>query len=151
MKVKVKLLTPTAKLPTKAHTTDACFDIYADCKTEDSNTRNYIIEPGNWCNIHTGMSTEIPVGYFAAVYGRSGMGIKQHLRPSNCVGIIDADYRGEWMVCLHNDGEAVMEIKPGDRIAQFCLQEVLPVELVSVEEELTSTATSTGGCGSTGK
>ena len=151
MKVKVKLLTPTAKLPTKAHTTDACFDIYADCKTEDSNTRNYIIEPGKWCNIHTGISTEIPVGYFAAVYGRSGMGIKQHLRPSNCVGIIDADYRGEWMVCLHNDGEAVMEIKPGDRIAQFCLQEVLPVELVSVEQELTSTERSTGGLGSTGK
>ena len=151
MKVKVKLLTPTAKLPTKAHTTDACFDIYADCKPEDSNTINYIIEPGNWCNIHTGISTEIPVGYFAAVYGRSGMGIKQHLRPSNCVGIIDADYRGEWMVCLHNDGEAVMEIKPGDRIAQFCLQEVLPVELISVEEELTSTERSTGGFGSTGK
>ena len=151
MEVKVKLLTPTAKLPTKAHTTDACFDIYADCKTEDSNTRNYIIEPGNWCNIHTGISTEIPVGYFAAVYGRSGMGIKQHLRPSNCVGIIDADYRGEWMVCLHNDGKDVMEIKPGDRIAQFCLQEVLPVELVSVEEELTSTARSKGGFGGTGK
>ena len=151
MEVKVKLLTPTAKLPTKAHPTDACFDIYADCKTEDSDTRNYIIEPGNWCNIHTGISTEIPVGYFAAVYGRSGMGIKQHLRPSNCVGIIDADYRGEWMVCLHNDGEAVMEIKPGDRIAQFCLQEVLPVELVSVEEELTSTERSIGGFGSTGK
>ena len=151
MKVKVKLLTPTAKLPTKAHTTDACFDIYADYKAEDSNTRNYIIEPGNWCNIHTGISTEIPVGYFAAVYGRSGMGIKQHLRPSNCVGIIDADYRGEWMVCLHNDGKDVMEIKPGDRIAQFCLQEVLPVELVSVEEELTSTERSTDGFGSTGR
>ena len=151
MKVKVKLLTPTAKLPTKAHTTDACFDIYADCKTEDSNTRNYIIEPGNWCNIHTGISTEIPVGYFAAVYGRSGMGIKQHLRPSNCVGIIDADYRGEWMVCLHNDGKEVMEIKPGDRSAQFCLQEVLPVELVPVEEELTSTERSTDGFGSTGR
>ena len=151
MEVKVKLLTPTAKLPTKAHTTDACFDIYADYKTEDSDTRNYIIEPGKWCNIHTGMSTEIPVGYFAAVYGRSGMGIKQHLRPSNCVGIIDADYRGEWMVCLHNDGKETMEIKPGDRIAQFCLQEVLPVELVHVEEELTSTERSTDGFGSTGR
>ena len=151
MEVKVKLLTPTAKLPTKAHTTDACFDIYADYKTEDSNTRNYIIEPGKWCNIHTGMSTEIPVGYFAAVYGRSRMGIKQHLRPSNCVGIIDADYRGEWMVCLHNDGKEVMEIKPGDRIAQFCLQEVLPVELVPVEEELTSTERSTDGFASTGR
>ena len=97
------------------------------------------------------MSTEIPVGYFAAVYGRSGMGIKQHLRPSNCVGIIDADYRGEWMVCLHNDGKETMEIKPGDRIAQFCLQEVLPVELVHVEEELTSTERSTDGFGSTGR
>lgn len=151
MEVKVKLLTSTAKLPTKAHTTDACFDIYADYKAEDSNTRNYIIEPGKWCNIHTGMSTEIPVGYFATVYGRSGMGIKQHLRPSNCVGIIDADYRGEWMVCLHNDGKETMEIKPGDRIAQFCLQEVLPVELVPVEEELTSTERSTDGFGSTGR
>ena len=150
MEVKVKLLTPTAKLPTKAHPTDACFDIYADYN-KDSNNGDYIIEPDRWCTIRTGVSTEIPVGYFAAVYGRSGMGIKQHLRPSNCVGIIDADYRGEWMVCLHNDGEAVREIKPGDRIAQFCLQEVLPVELVSVEEELTSTERSTGGFGSTGK
>ena len=151
MEVKVKLLTPTAKLPTKAHPTDACFDIYADCKTEDRLTRNYTIEPGEWCNIHTGISTEIPVGYFAAVYGRSGMGIKQHLRPSNCVGIIDADYRGEWVVCLHNDGNTLKEIEPGDRIAQFCIQPVLPVELVSVEEELTSTERSTGGFGSTGK
>ena len=151
MEVKVKLLTSTAKLPTKAHATDACFDIYADYMTEDSDTRNYIIEPGRWKNIHTGISTEIPVGYFAAVYGRSGMGIKQHLRPSNCVGIIDADYRGEWMVCLHNDGKDVMEIKPGDRIAQFCLQEVLPVELVVVEDELTSTERSTDGFGSTGR
>ena len=79
------------------------------------------------------------------------MGIKQHLRPSNCVGIIDADYRGEWMVCLHNDGTDVLAIKPGASIAPFCLQEVLPVELVSVEDELSTTERSTGGFGSTGR
>ena len=151
MEVKVKLLTPTAKLPTKAHPTDACFDIYADYN-KDSNNGDYIIEPGRWCTIRTGVSTEIPVGYFAAVYGRSGMGIKQHLRLSNCVGIIDADYRGEWVVCLHNDDYIIARtIKPGDRIAQFCIQPVLPVELISVEDELSTTERSTGGFGSTGK
>ena len=151
MKVKVKLLTPTAKLPTKAHTTDACFDIYADCKTEDSNTRNYIIEPGNWCNIHTGISTEIPVGYFAAVYGRSGMGIKQHLRPSNCVGIIDADYynnpdnEGHIYFQMINLSPFDIQLHKGDVIGQGIIKPYL------VTEDDNASGDRLGGFGSTSK
>lgn len=149
MNVKVQLLTKTAKMPTKAHNTDACFDLYADEK-RDRTEPVYIIEPGKSVVIPTGIATEIPVGYFAPVYVRSGLGIKKHLRLSNSVGVIDSDYRGEWMVSLHNDGTESQTIHPGDRIAQFTLQEVFPVELTHVKE-LNDSERGTGGFGSSGK
>lgn len=152
MNVKVKLLTSTAKMPTKAHDTDACFDIYADCITEDGgNPNEYTIPPGSWEIIHTGITTEIPEGYYAAVYARSGMGIKRHLRLSNSVGIIDSGYRGEWLVALHNDGTKEQKVYAGDRIAQFAIHEVLPVKLEHIETDLSESERSNGGFGSSGK
>lgn len=155
--IKIKRLSETAILPTKAHITDACFDIYANCpndiffdwdKREDIN--GVRIEPGQAVTIHTGFATTIPEGYFASVFPRSGMGIKRHLRLSNSTGIIDCSYTGEWMVALYNDGNETQVIKHGDRIAQFALLPVLDVQFNEVNE-LDETERGSGGFGSSGR
>lgn len=159
MNVKIKLLSTEAKIPTKAHSTDACFDIYA-CEPdavyrewngglEVKEVNGLKIRPHETVKIHTGFATEIPVGYYAAVYARSGLSTKQGLRPANCVGVIDAAFRGEWIVALHNDSSETRIVKHGDRIAQFA---VLPVLDIKLEEsnELNSTERGTGGFGSSG-
>lgn len=163
MNIKIKRLTETATVPTKAHSTDACFDIYADCPNNkyevardayDVAITEYgegiAIEPGKAVTIHTGFATDIPEGYFAAVFPRSGMGIKRHLRLSNSTGIIDSSYRGEWMVALYNDGKEAQIIHHGDRIAQFTLLPVLSITLTEVSE-LNETERGENGFGSSGK
>lgn len=154
--IKIKRLTDTAILPTKAHPSDACFDIYADCPNDifyDWNIRGdingIIIEPGCAVTIHTGFATNIPNGYFAAVFPRSGMGIKRHLRLSNSTGIIDSNYTGEWLISIYNDGNETQIIKHGDRIAQFAILPVLDVNLNEVNE-LDETDRGANGFGSSG-
>lgn len=143
MELKIKKLSEAATIPTKAHETDACFDLYANISSP------VVIKPGEAASIGTGIATEIPFGYYCAVYARSGMGIKRHLRPSNCVGIIDEDYRGEWIVSLINDGSVEQTINPNDRIAQFCLLPVITCDIKEVSE-LTDTVRGVGGFGSSG-
>ncbi len=145
MNIKLKKIADDVKTPTKAHSTDACFDIYAY-----SPDWEIILDPGQTRPIRTGFVTEIPTGYYAAIYARSGLGIKQGLRPANCVGIIDSDYRGEWIVALHNDSDSERTISHGDRIAQFIINEVIPCEIIE-EQNLSETARGSGGFGSSGK
>lgn len=145
--IKIKRLTETAKMPTKAHDTDACFDLYVDCPEYEKN--GIAIYPGETMKFKSGICTEIPHGYFAAVFPRSGLGINKNLRLPNCTGIIDADYRGEWVIALINDGDVRHLIKHGDRVAQFAILPVPEVELVEVDE-LSDTERGTGGLGSTG-
>lgn len=163
--LKIKKLSKTAIIPTKAYDTDACFDIYANLQgeicydwvynrklgqTESIQYDNAIkIEPGESYTIDTGFCTEIPEGYFAPVFCRSGMGIKRGLRLANSVGIIDSSYRGEWKVCLHNDSDKTQIIFHGDRIAQFTL---LPVFNINIEEVeyVDETERGEGGFGSSG-
>jgi dUTP pyrophosphatase len=83
------------------------------------------------------------------IFSRSGHGFKDALRLSNCVGVIDSDYRGEVMVSLRADGEACPKIRTGDRIAQAMILPVPAVEFEEVED-LTETARGAGGFGSTG-
>lgn len=161
MDIKIKKLTETATIPTKAHDTDACFDIYADCKGMVAHKYNIIfgrwdtiedavaISPKTSVTLNTGFSTEIPNGYFAPVFCRSGMGIKRNLRLSNSVGIIDSDYRGEWKVALYNDGKETQIIYHGDRIAQFAILPVLDINLIE-SDELIESDRGSGGFGSTG-
>lgn len=164
--IKIKKVDENTILPTKAHDTDACFDIYANLIGEKYNDlvlnestgevssieyKNAVkIDPGKSVCIHTGFCTEIPEGYFAPVFCRSGMGIKRHLRLCNSVGIIDSSYRGEWVVALHNDGEEPQIINHGDRIAQFAILPVLDMNLEEVTE-LTNTDRGEGGFGSSGR
>ena len=160
LELKIKRLSDTAHLPTKAHPEDACFDIYAHLPNATYHEWNGGIEvkerhgikimPGETVMIDTGFATAIPNGYYAAIYARSGLGIKQGLRPAQGTGIIDANYRGEWKVGLHNDSNEVRIVQNGDRIAQFA---ILPVPNVALEEvnELDPTERGDGGFGSSGK
>jgi len=145
--IKVKRLTPTAKLPTKAHNTDACFDLYVD--EPNAISGEIQIQPHSTVKLHSGIATEIPNGYFCAVYPRSGLGIKQNLRLPNGTGIIDSDYRGEWVIALFNDSDEIRIINHGDRVAQFAVLPVPEVTLTEVED-LSNTERGEGGFGSSG-
>lgn len=142
--MKIKLLNDNAKIPTRGSVEAAGFDIYS------ANEVSFVIEPGQTELISTGFATEIPSGYFAAVFPRSGMATKQGLRLANCVAVIDSDYRGEWLIPLHNDSAVSQIIEPGTRIAQFVIIPYLITELEEVEN-LNKTDRNKGGFGSTGK
>lgn len=93
---------------------------------------------------------EIPKGYFGGVYARSGLALKQGLRPANCVGVVDSDYRDSIKVALHNDSVVGRYVESGERIAQLVITPFQQVVLEEVEE-LTTTERGEGGFGSTGK
>ena len=109
------------------------------------------IPAGGRALIPTGIAIALPSpDYVALIFARSGLGIKFGIAPSNCVGVIDSDYRGEIKVGLHNSGDADYTVQPGDRIAQMA---ILPVVQAVLEQadELDETERGTGGFGSTGR
>ena len=93
---------------------------------------------------------KIPEGYFGAIFARSGLASKQGLRPANCVGVVDSDYRGEFMIALHNDTDEERVIAGKERIAQMVVMPYLSVEFEEVET-LNETERGEGGFGSTGR
>ena len=141
--IKLKKLKDNAKIPARGSTSAAGYDL---CSCTDGDIE---ILPSETVGIGTGISVEIPEGYFGAVFARSGLAMKQGLRPANCVGVIDSDYRGEIIVAIRNDGSVPRTIYPGDRIAQLV---IIPYLQVSFEEaqELDDTERGAGGFGSTG-
>lgn len=143
-KVNIKKLTDTTKTPTRGSEHAAGYDLYADVKNQVT------ISPHETEKIGTGLAIEIPDGYFGAIFARSGLAAKEGLRPANCVGVCDSDYRGEYIVAVHNDSDQPRTIEPGERIAQLV---VMPYLAVTFEEvaELTDTNRGEGGFGSTGK
>ena len=144
MKINIKRLTETAILPERGSAYAAGYDLFADVN------ESVEIQPHETKLIGTGLAMEIPEGYFGGIFARSGLSSKEGLRPANCVGVVDADYRGEVKVALHNDGEVVREIKAGQKIAQLVVVPFLGVEFDEVEE-LSETVRGVGGFGSTGK
>ena len=100
--------------------------------------------------IGTGLSIAVPEGYFGAIFARSGLAAKEGLRPANCVGVADSDYRGEYIVALHNDSAISRVVTPGERIAQLVVMPYLSVEFEEVDS-LDETERGAGGFGSTGK
>ena len=100
--------------------------------------------------VGTGLAMEIPEGYFGAIFARSGLASKQGLRPANCVGVVDSDYRGEFMIALHNDTDVERVIAGKERIAQMVVMPYLSVEFEEVET-LNETERGEGGFGSTGR
>lgn len=145
MEIKIKKLKETAVLPTRGSAAAAGYDLYA-CLDTDSVT----IKPNSNVKIGTGLSIAVPDGYFGAIFARSGLAAKENLRPANCVGVADSDYRGEYIVALHNDSDTEKVVKNGDRIAQLVIMPFLSVEFTEVEE-LDETQRGAGGFGSTGK
>ena len=144
MKVDIKKLKETAVIPTRGSASAAGYDLYAclDVPVE--------IRPGETVRIGTGISAALPEGTFGACFARSGLATKQGLRPANCVGVVDSDYRGEYLISLHNDSDTVRIVSHGDRIAQLVVMPYLELEFNEVEE-LSQTARGEGGFGSTGK
>ena len=140
--MKIKFLSNKAKLPTKGSEEAAGWDLYAATDT--------IIAPHSTAKISTDIAIEIPAGYFGAVFARSGLATKQGLRPANCVGVIDSDYRGPIIVALHNDSNQIHEILSGDRIAQLVF---IPYSSWDWEivDELSDTERGDGGFGHSGQ
>ena len=142
--IKVKKIKPNAILPTWGSEYAAGCDLYA-CLD-----RNCYIKPGETVKIGTGLSMAPPLDTWLGIFARSGLAAKEGLRPANCVGAVDPDYRGEIIVAVHNDSYKTREINHGDRIAQMIL---FPRFTVSFEEtlDLSTTERGEGGFGSTGK
>ena len=144
MTVRIKRLDEKAIIPTYGTEYSAGADLYAllDEPVE--------INPHETNFVHTGISVEIPEGYCGLVFARSSMGAKRGLAPANKVGVIDADYRGEIMVTLHNHSERSQIVYPGERIAQLAIVPFLKAEFEEADE-LSDTVRGAGGFGSTGK
>lgn len=141
--ISVKLLDPRAKLPTYGSPDAAGADLYA--LTDGP----VAIAPGETVLIHTGLALAIPQGYVGLVCARSGLATKEDLAPANKVGVIDADYRGELMVSLHNHGPVSRVVEDGQRIAQLVVTPYLTARFTPVGE-LEDTRRGSGGFGSTG-
>ncbi len=141
--VPIKKLDEKAIIPTYGSAYAAGADLYA-CLDE-----TVTIAPGETLLIHTGLAMEIPAGYAGLIYARSGLASKKGLAPANKVGVVDADYRGEIMVALHNHSNATASIEPQERIAQLVITPYLTAHFEETEQ-LSDTVRGAGGFGSTG-
>ena len=143
MKVKIKKLNENATIPTYGSEYAAGADLYA-CIDGDE-----VIKPGETKLIKTGLAIELPVGYAAFIYARSGLASKRGLAPANKVGVVDCDYRGEIMVALHNHSSVEQSVTKGERIAQMVIAPYITAEFEE-SEILSDTVRGQGGFGSTG-
>ena len=141
--VRFKKLDARACVPTYGSSSAAGADLYALCDSE------VLLAAGETVLVHTGIAVEIPEGYAGLIYARSGLASKRGLAPANKVGVVDADYRGEIMVALHNHSAETQKIAPGERIAQLVVTPFLRVEFEETED-LSDTQRGAGGFGSTG-
>ena len=142
--VNIKLLNNLAKIPTRGSEYAAGYDLYAATEYEITVPAHTTIKIG------TGLAMELPYMTFGAIFARSGLATKQGLRPANCTGVVDSDYRGEVIVAVHNDTDSDQVIQPGDRIAQLVVLPYLPIWFNEVDV-LSTTVRGEDGFGSTGK
>jgi len=139
--VKIKKLYPGVTTPTKATVGSACYDLSA--------YKEEYVQPNETKVIKTGLSIELPSGYKASIYPRSGLAAKLSISVLNSPGTIDSDYRGEIGVILHNHGTAPFRINIGDRVAQLEIIKVTDSKLIE-SELFNTTDRGAGGFGSTG-
>ena len=147
MEIKIKKLNENAIFPTRGSEYAAGYDLYA--LIEDNDNTWITIPPHCTMKIGTGLSFELPDETFAAIFARSGLATKQGLRLANCVGVCDSDYRGEYIVAIHNDSDEEKVIQGGERIAQMILMPYIPMTFVETDE-LSESGRGEGGFGSTG-
>lgn len=144
MNINIKKLSSTAIIPSLGTKDSAGVDLSADI------SENILIKPNEVVKIPTGIAVALPENTFGAIYARSGLATKQGLRPANCTGVIDRDYRGEIIVAIRNDSDEARVIEPGQRIAQMVVIPYVGINFVEVDN-LDETERDIGGFGSTGK
>jgi dUTP pyrophosphatase len=144
MTLKIKKLNDLAIEPKLGSEEAAGIDLYA------ASSSDIWIEPSETVMIGTGLAIELEKGTFGGIFARSGLACKQGLRPANCVGVIDSDYRGELIVALHNDTKESQLVPAQSRIAQLVVLPYIRIEDIELTDELSDTERGEGGFGSTG-
>ena len=144
MTLKIKKLNDLATEPKLGSADAAGIDLYA------ASSYDIWIEPSETVMIGTGLAVELEKGTFGGIFARSGLACKQGLRPANCVGVIDSDYRGELIVALHNDTKERQLVPAKSRIAQLVVLPYIRIEDIELTDELSDTERGEGGFGSTG-
>lgn len=139
MKLNIKKIHPEAKVPTRAHYDDAGIDMYA--------CGEHSVAPGMTVMIPIGIAMEIEEGYVGLIWDKSSIGSKGI---KTLGGVIDAGYRGEISIMVHNLGKDVYTFSHGHKVAQILIQKIEFPDIEEVEE-LSDSKRGTGGFGSTGK
>jgi dUTP pyrophosphatase len=139
LKVKVKRISPEARLPLFSHKGDAGMDLFS--VVDD------VIQAGEVKPVPTGIQMAIPEGYVGLIWDKSGISLRAVHR---LAGVVDAGYRGEVRVVMANLGKEPFQIKKGMKIAQMLIQPVETVDIVEADE-LDETSRGQGGFGSTGQ
>jgi dUTP pyrophosphatase len=142
VKVRVKRISPDAKIPKAARKGDVAFDLYS--------VIDYELRPGERFAVPTGIAVEIPPGYEGQVRPRSGLALKEGVTVLNTPGTVDSGYRGEVKTIMVNHNDESFKITKGMRISQLAIRPVPDVEFIEVDE-LSDTERGEGGFGSTGK
>ena len=142
--VKILKLKEDAKIPTRGSSQAAGYDLYALLDTESIS-----IMPHETGQIGTGIALELPELTFLGIFARSGIATKEGLRPANCVGVVDSDYRGEIIVSIHNDSNEIRKITNYERIAQAVVLPYISVDF-EIADSLNTTKRGDNGFGSTG-
>lgn len=141
VKVRVKRLSPDARMPQAARVGDAAYDLYSSVE--------YTLQPGERYAVSTGIAIEIPEGFEGQVRPRSGLAMKEGVTVLNTPGTIDSGYRGEVKTIMVNLGDSPFRITKGMRISQLAIRPVPEVEFIEVDE-ISDTQRGEGGFGSTG-
>lgn len=143
MIINVKKINENAVLPKYGSDFAAGADLHA------CNDQPITIPPHKTVMIGTGLAMEIPEGYMGLIFARSGIASKRGLAPANKVGVVDSDYRGEFMVALHNHSDEPQTVDVGERVAQLVITPYMTAAFKQVDE-LSDTERNDGGFGSTG-
>ena len=141
--IPIKKLREGAIFPTYATVNSAGADLYACLEVPVT------LGPGETKMIPLGYSMAIPEGWVGLIFARSGLASKRDLAPANKVGVVDADYRGEWFIPLHNHGSEPQTVQPGERIAQLVIVPCMTAAFAEADS-LDETERGAGGFGSTG-
>jgi dUTP pyrophosphatase len=140
MKIKIKRLHPDLQIPKYAHPGDAGMDIYS--------LEDVVLKSGERHHFKAGFALELPEGYVALIWDKSGLASKYGI---TCFGgVIEYTYRGEYGVVLYNAGDEDFHVSCGDKIAQLLIQKIETAEIEEVKE-LSDSLRGEGGFGSTGK
>jgi dUTP pyrophosphatase len=140
LNIRIKLLTDTAKMPTKGTAGAAAWDLYADTCSYDPETGTYVYG--------TGVAMEIPDGYAGFLFPRSSV-YKAGLMLANGVGLGDSDFRGEVQFRFVRTRQGAPKYVFGDRVGQILIQPAMGVTYERVQD-LSETARGSGAFGSTG-